>query len=134
LFNVRKATAKKSLYICVMSQILQQDIKFLPGVGPRKAEILNKELGIFSGSDLLYYFPFKYVDRTKFYTCREITGEMGYVQLIGKIRSVELSGTGAKARLSAQFYDDTGSLELVWFQGIKYVQPTLKPAIEFIIF
>ncbi len=117
-----------------MSQILLQDIKFLSGVGPRKAEILNKELGIFTCSDLLYYFPYKYVDRTKFYTCREITGEMGYVQIIGKIRSVELSGTGAKARLSALLYDETGTLELIWFQGIKYVQPSLKPDTQFVVF
>lgn len=117
-----------------MSQILFQDIKFLPGVGPKKAEILNKELGIFTFIDLLYYFPYKYVDRTRFYTCREITGDMAYVQVKGQIQSSELSGSGPKARLTAILTDRTGTIELVWFQGIKFVQPGLKPGTTFVVF
>ena len=121
-------------YICDMSQILMQDIKFLPGVGPKRAEMLNKELGIFTYGDMLYYFPYKYIDRTRFYTCREITGDMPYVQVSGQINSVELTGTGAKTRLSAMFSDATGTIELIWFQGIKYVHPTLKVGSKFIVF
>jgi len=117
-----------------MSVQLLQEIKFMPGVGPKRAELLKNELGIFTFSDLLYYFPFKYVDRTKFYTISEISGNLPYVQITGKIKSVEITGIGAKARLTALFADHTGSLELVWFKGIKWVKESLKPDSRFIVF
>ncbi|HPS11844.1 MAG TPA: ATP-dependent DNA helicase RecG [Prolixibacteraceae bacterium] len=109
-----------------MPSLFMQEIKFLPGVGPKRAELLNKELGIFTFSDLLYYFPYKYVDRTKFFTVREISGNMPYVQVVGKISAVEMNGTGAKARLTAVLSDQTGSLDLIWFKGIKWVKESLK--------
>ncbi len=121
-------------YLCYMPSQLSQEIKYLQGVGPKRAELLNKELGIYSFYDLLYYFPYKYVDRTKFYTIREVADNMPFVQIVGKIQSIELVGEGSKARLSAIFADKTGTLDLVWFKGIKYVQPTLKPGAEFIVF
>ena len=117
-----------------MSSLLTQEIKYLQGVGPKRAELLNKELGIYTLHDLLYYFPFKYVDRTKFYTIREISGDMPSVQIIGKISGLELTGSGAKARLSATFTDNTGSLELVWFKGIKWVQQNIKHNTNYIVF
>jgi ATP-dependent DNA helicase RecG len=117
-----------------MSSPLMQDIKFLQGVGPRRAELLKSELGITTFSDLLYYFPYKYVDRTKFYTIREVDESMPFVQVTGKITSLETTGAGAKARMSATFTDSTGSLELVWFKGIKWVKQSIKPDTTYVVF
>ncbi|HKI88566.1 MAG TPA: ATP-dependent DNA helicase RecG [Draconibacterium sp.] len=117
-----------------MSDFLEQDIKFLPGVGPKRAEILNKELNIKTFSDLIYYFPFKYIDRTRFYKISEIHVQMPYIQVKGKIRSMESVGSGNKERLSARFYDDTGSIELVWFRSIKWQKENLKLDKEYTVF
>ncbi|HKM94943.1 MAG TPA: ATP-dependent DNA helicase RecG [Prolixibacteraceae bacterium] len=117
-----------------MPSPLMQDIKFLTGVGPKKATLLNSELGIFTFLDLLYYFPYKYIDRTKFFTLREISGNMPYVQVVGKITSFEKTGEGAKARLSATFIDKTGMIELIWFKGIKWVIETIKKDTLYVLF
>ena len=109
-----------------MTDFLAQDIKFLPGVGPKRAELLKKELNIETFGDLLYYFPFKYIDRTKFYKISEIHAQMPHIQVKGKITSMELVGSGPRQRLVAQFRDDTGSMELIWFQGIKWQKENLK--------
>jgi len=113
---------------------LQTEIKFLAGVGPQKAEVLNKEAQIFTLEDLLYYFPFRYVDRTKFYKVSELTGDMPNVQLRGVIRNFVSAGEGRKQRLTAQFADDSGTLELIWFQGIKWVKQNIKSGNEYVIF
>ena len=117
-----------------MPSLLSQDIKFLAGVGPKRAELLKSELGIHTFADLLYYFPYKYVDRTKFYTIREITSQMPYVQVKGRIQSVEKIGEGAKSRLTATFVDKTGSMELVWFKGIKWVLKSLVADKDLIVY
>lgn len=117
-----------------MPGFLEKDIKFLPGVGPRRAELLDKELNIKTFSDLIYYFPYKYIDRTRFYKISEINAQMPYIQVRGKIRSVELTGAGTKQRLTARFYDETGSMELVWFKGVKWQQENLKTNSEYIVF
>ena len=117
-----------------MSAILSQDIKFLPGVGPRKAVILNQELKIFTLGDLIYYFPFKYVDRTKFYSIREINTTLPYIQVKGRITGMEIIGVGRNQRLVAYLTDGTGILELIWFQGIKFITQTIKIGIEYIVF
>ncbi len=117
-----------------MPDFLEQDIKFLPGVGPKRAEILNKELNIKTFGDLIYYFPFKYIDRTRFYKISEIHAQMPHIQVKGKIRSMESVGSGNKERLSARFYDDTGSIELVWFRAIKWQKENLKLNKEYIVF
>lgn len=110
------------------------DIKFLPGVGPKRAELFNKELGIYSYEDLLYYYPYKYIDRSRTYTIREINGTMPYIQLRGKIVRYETQGEGYKRRLTAIFADATGTIELVWFKGIKYIQDRYKPGTEYTLF
>src|SRR5674476_871768 len=117
-----------------MSGILSQDIKFLTGVGPRKSVILNQELKVFTIGDLIYYFPYKYVDRTKFYTIREIDSNLPFIQVRGRITGSEIVGVGRNQRLVAYFTDGTGLLELIWFQGIKFVKPTLKTAVDYIVF
>ena len=100
--------------------ILSQDIKYLQGVGPNRALLLANELGIKTVGDLLGYYPYKYVDRSRIYQIREIDGSMPYVQLCGQIFSFDTVGEGRAKRLIAHFSDGTGSIDLVWFQGIKY--------------
>ncbi|MCD8288016.1 MAG: DEAD/DEAH box helicase, partial [Porphyromonadaceae bacterium] len=117
-----------------MSDLSMNDIKFLPGVGPKRAELLNKELGIYSYEDLLYYIPYKYIDRSHTYTIREVTGTMPYIQLRGKIVRYETQGEGRKRRLTALFADDTGTIELVWFKGIKYIEERYQPGREYTLF
>lgn len=117
-----------------MTDFLDQDIKFLPGVGPVRAELLKKELNIELFRDLIYYFPYKYVDRTKFYKISEVQGQMPHIQVKGKIHSMEVVGAGSKQRLTAVFRDETGSLELVWFQGVKWQKEHLKLNTTYTIF
>lgn len=111
-----------------------RDIKFLPGVGPHRAEILEKELGIRSFRDLLYHFPYKYVDRSRIYRISEIDGTMPYIQLKGQILSFETFGEGRQRRLVAHFSDGTGVANLVWFQGIKFVSGKYRCREEYIVF
>ncbi|GET21506.1 ATP-dependent DNA helicase RecG [Prolixibacter denitrificans] len=117
-----------------MPEFLDQDIKFLPGVGPRRASLLNSELKIFTFRDLLYYFPFKYVDRTRFYNIREIDTKLPYIQVKGRITGTEVVGEGRSQRLVAYFTDGTGVLELVWFKGIKYVRSSLSTTKQYVVF
>lgn len=111
-----------------------RDIKYLPGVGPQRAALLEKELQIVSFKDLLYYFPYKYVDRSRLYTIGEIDGNMPYIQLRGKVLSFETFGEGAKRRLVGHFSDGTGVIDLVWFQGLKFVTGRYKANEEYLVF
>ena len=117
-----------------MFDLTPRDIKYLSGVGPQKAAVLNKELEIYSLHDLLYYFPYKYVDRSRIYYIHEIDGNMPYIQLKGKILGFETFGEGRQRRLLAHFSDGTGVVDLVWFQGIKYVTNKYKLHEEYIVF
>ena len=108
-----------------MSSILDQDIMYLPGVGPKKKEILSKELGINSYGDLLEYYPYKYVDRSKVYHISELTSEMPYVQIKGRILSYEEIDTGKRNKmLVAHFSDGFGVVDLTWFRGAQYIMKT----------
>ena len=111
-----------------------RSIMYLTGVGPKKAEILRKEAGIASFEDLLYYFPYKYVDRSRFYTVSEIDGSMPYIQLKGCIVLFDIVGEGRTKRLIGKFTDGTGTIDLVWFQGIKYITDKYKTGQEYIVF
>ncbi len=117
-----------------MIDLSTRDIKFLQGVGPQRAAVLNKELGICSFKDLLYYFPYKYVDRSRLYLIREIDGNMPYIQLRGRILSFETFGEGRQRRLVGHFTDGTGVIDLVWFQGLKYIEGKYKANEEYIVF
>lgn len=115
--------------------ILSQDIQYLPGVGPNRKKILGDELGIHTYGDLLEYYPYKYVDRSKIYSCHELTGEMPFVQVIGHILSFETFQMGPrKERVVAHFSDGTGIVDLVWFQGGKYAKETYKIGVEYVVF
>ena len=117
-----------------MFDLTTRDIKYLQGVGPQRATMLNKELDIYSLHDLLYYFPYKYVDRSRLYYIHEIDGNMPYIQLKGQILSFETIGEGRQRRLVAHFSDGTGVVDLVWFQGIKYLMGKYKAHEEYIVF
>ena len=117
-----------------MIDLKTRDIKYLQGVGPQRAAMLNKELGIFSLHDLLYTFPYKYVDRSRLYYIHEINGNMPYIQLKGQILSFETIGEGRQRRLVAHFSDGTGVVDLVWFQGIKYLMGKYKAHEEYVVF
>lgn len=118
-----------------VSSILDQDIKYLTGVGPQRQKILNQELGIHSFGDLLEYYPYKYVDRSKIYHANELTSDMPFVQLKGKILSFETFDMGIrKKRLVGHFSDGTGVIDLVWFSGVKWVVQSHKVGKEYIVF
>lgn len=118
-----------------MSSILDQDIKFLPNVGPKTKEILSKELGINSYGDLLEYFPYKYVDRSKIFHISELTPDMPYVQIKGKILSYEERDTGKRnSMLVAHFSDGYGVADLIWFRGTQYILKNFKVGNEYIVF
>ena len=114
--------------------ILQTDIQYVPGIGPKRASILNSELDIFTLEDLLRYYPYRYVDRSRLYYVHEVEGSMPYVQLKGKITAFETFGEGRKRRLVAHFTDGTGFIDLVWFQGIRFVESKYKRNKEYIVF
>jgi len=111
-----------------------QDIKFLPGVGPKKADLLNKELGIRSAEDLLRHYPYKYVDRSRFYYLHEISEDMPFIQVKGQIIRFEKVGEGHTQRLTAIFTDGRETIELVWFKGVKYVIDKYKTGIQYVVF
>jgi RecG-like helicase len=117
-----------------MFDITTQDIKYLQGVGPQRASVLNKEAGIFTLHDLLYYYPYKYIDRSRLYYINEIDGDMPYIQLKGCVLSFETLGDGRQRRLVAHFSDGTGIVDLIWFQGIKYIMSKYKAHEEYVVF
>jgi ATP-dependent DNA helicase RecG len=117
-----------------MSELATLNIMYLPGVGPHRAELLKQELRVISYEDLIYYFPYKYIDRSRIYTVREIDGSMQNIQLKGKIRDLRTIGEGRVKRMTATFSDDTGSVDLVWFKGLKFVKGSLNAQQTYILF
>ncbi|WP_026473260.1 ATP-dependent DNA helicase RecG [Alkaliflexus imshenetskii] len=117
-----------------MSELATLNIMYLSGVGPKKAELLKQEAKIASYEDLIYYFPYKYVDRSRIYAIREVDASMQHIQLKGRFTSLKTIGEGRTKRLSATFSDGTGTVELVWFKGLKYVQGSINGDSTFIVF
>lgn len=115
-------------------ELSDRDITYLPGVGPKRAEILKKELNIHSAEELLCYYPYRYIDRSRIFKIREIDGNMPFIQLKGHIVSFDTIGEGAARRLVARFTDGTGYIELVWFKAVKYMQNLYKVNTEYIVF
>jgi ATP-dependent DNA helicase RecG len=116
------------------TEFFSSPIEFLKGVGPQRADLLKKEVGVFTFGDLLSYFPFRYVDRTKFYKIREVNADLPYVQLRGKLVSIAVAGEKRSKRLVGKLQDETGSIELVWFAGIKWLKDALQLNKEYIVF
>ena len=115
--------------------ILQQDIMYLPGVGPNRKKVLSQELGIETFGDLLQYFPYKYIDRSTIYQVRDLTGDMPFVQIVGHILSFETFEMGPRReRVVAHFSDGTGIMDLVWFNGGKYAKQTYRIGTDYLVF
>jgi len=117
-----------------MQQYLQQDIQFLPGVGPKRADLLREELNINTLEDLLTYYPYRYVDRSKFYKISDVTSDMPFIQIKGKIQGYTSLGKGRGKRLVADFTDGSGRLELVWFRGAKWIPENFPIGKELVVF
>ncbi len=117
-----------------MSALSTKDITYLPGVGSKRADLLKKELKIQSFEDLLYHFPYKYIDRSRTYKIREINSTSSHIQLKGKIVGLKTVGQGRSERLVGKFADNTGVIELVWFKFIQKIKSSLDPNAEYIIF
>ncbi len=109
-------------------------VEFLKGVGPQRATLLNKELGIFTFGDLLQHYPFRYEDRTRFYRVSEVAESLPFVQVKGRISGKELLGAGGRKRLVAYLKDETGALELIWFQGINWINQKISIGTEYVAF
>lgn len=117
-----------------MLDIATRNIKYLPGVGEQRAALLGRELNIHSLYDLLYYFPYKYIDRSRVFKVSELGGNLQHVQLLGEIRSFEEMGEGASRRLVAHFTDGTAFVDLVWFRGIKFIKKRLDLNKQYVVF
>jgi ATP-dependent DNA helicase RecG len=114
--------------------ILQTPIEYLKGVGPDKAALLQKELNIFTFQDLLFYFPFRYVDRTSIQRIGDLKEGMPLCQVVGRVQKVEMIGQGSAKRFVATLKDESGSLLLVWFKGLKWIQKVIVPGVEYLVF
>lgn len=117
-----------------MNNLTRLDIKYLHGVGPKRAELLNKQLNIKSYYDLLYYFPFRYVDRSNIYKISELHSDAAYIQIKGRFISFTTHGEGARKRLCGLFNDGTGNMEIIWFNSVKHIQQSLNLGTEYILF
>ncbi len=117
-----------------MNEFLRTPIEFLKGVGPQRAKLLREEIGVFTFNDLLHYYPFRYVDRSKYNKVSDLPYLDSYAQLRGTIIHVSETAMGRQKKLMAKFQDDTGIIELVWFQGIQWIKPSLKVGAEYQIF
>ncbi len=113
---------------------LDTPIEYLKGVGPKRADLLKKELAIFTFRDLLLQYPFRYVDKTKFHSIRELHKDSGEVQLKGVLRRLSTAGEGRKRRLVGRFRDETGVIDLVWFKGVQWIEKSLSVGKEYIVF
>jgi ATP-dependent DNA helicase RecG len=117
-----------------VNSFFQTKIEFLKGVGEKKAQLLNKELGIFSYADLLQFYPFRYEDRTKIFKISELTDDLPNIQLVVKINRIEVLGEGKKKRLVVKATDETGQIDLLWFQGVVWVKNQIAIGREYLIF
>jgi ATP-dependent DNA helicase RecG len=115
-------------------EYLETPVEFLKGVGPKRAELLKSELNVCTFGDLLSYYPFRYIDRSKTYKINEIESDLAYVQLRGTLSNIRIIGEKRARRMSAVFRDETGEIELVWFQGIKWIEGTIFPNVEYVVF
>lgn len=124
----------KAIIISNTSHILSSPIEYLKGVGPQRADLLKKELNIFTFKDLLEHFPYRHVDKTKVSQIREVNPQMDYVQVAGKMVDLQVVGDKRAKRLVAQIRDQTGMMELVWFQGVNWIQKSLQPGLSYLVY
>jgi ATP-dependent DNA helicase RecG len=116
------------------SGLLDRPVEYVKGVGPKKGELLKKELSIFTCRDLIQHYPFRYIDKTTFHRIRDLTPQSGEVQLKGVLRRLTTAGTGRKKRLVAKLRDETGVIELVWFKGVQWIENSLQVGRQYVVF
>ena len=124
----------KTIHISLTNNILQSPIEYLKGVGPLRGDMLKKELGIFTFKDLLEHFPFRHLDKTKVDKIALLTYKNDYTQVAGKLMQIDVTGTGRSKRLVAYLQDETGEIELTWFQGINWMQKSLNVGQQYLVF
>ncbi len=117
-----------------MQNLLSNKIEFLKGVGPKKAAVLNKEANIYTFEELLNYFPFRYVDKSRIYKVADVNNDNTYYQLVGKVSNMRSHGAPRATRITANFTDSSGQIELVWFKGLKWVRERFLPGKEYLLF
>lgn len=117
-----------------MIPLSERNVKYLPGVGDYRADLMAKDMDVRSCEELLCYFPYKYVDRSHIYNIRDLRSDMPYVQVRGRFTSLKTAGTGRNQRLTAEFTDGTGIIDVVWFKGLQYIRDIISPSEEFILF
>jgi ATP-dependent DNA helicase RecG len=130
----RNSTFVQNAFIPAIPDILNSPIEYLKGVGPQRADLLKKELGIFTFNDLLNHFPHRHVDKTKVSFIREINPDTDYIQVAGRLHNIDVIGVKKGRRMVATIRDSTGSLELAWFQGISWLQKFLEAGKEYLVF
>ncbi|MBS1917492.1 MAG: ATP-dependent DNA helicase RecG [Bacteroidetes bacterium] len=118
----------------VSSNILSSPVAYLKGVGPQRAELLNKELGVFTFKDLLQLFPYRHIDKTKISNIRDITPQTEFIQVAGKVMGATIVGEKKAKRFVVDIKDSTGVLELVWFQGISWIEKMIQPGQNYLVF
>ena len=114
--------------------LLQTNIAYLKDVGPKKAEVLKKELGVATYQDMLNQFPFRYIDRSQIQKVAYINDDSVYYQLVGTISNIKLIGAPRATRATGLFSDETGSIEVVWFRGLKWIKNRFKPGVKYVLF
>ena len=115
-------------------KILNSPIEYLQGVGPQRAEILKNELHIYTFKDLAYYFPFRFIDKSKYYKTNEISENLNYVQLVGTLSNFKEVKQKRGSRLIAEITDEEGKIELVWFKNTKWIKKGYKPSKKYVVF
>ena len=116
------------------NNVLYTSIEFLKGVGPKRADLLRTELNIYRFRDLLNYFPFRYVDRSKTILVKDISESIGNVQILVKITNIQELGQPRKKRLLVTAFDNSGTVQLVWFKGVKWIKSTIKIGEQYVVF
>ncbi|MCK9448374.1 MAG: ATP-dependent DNA helicase RecG [Bacteroidales bacterium] len=117
-----------------MSVLLENKIEYLKGVGPKRAAILNKELGVFTMEDLLHYYPFRYIDKSRIHLVKDVQDDSSYFQLVGTVSRLQSFGSPRATRITAVLTDESGSIELVWFRGLTWVKNRFQPGKKYVIF
>ena len=130
----RNSTFVQKGIIPANTDILNSPIEYLKGVGPQRADLLKKELNIFTFKDLLEHFPYRHIDKTEVKRIRDITANTDFIQVAGLLANYHITGTGRARRLVAELRDQTGTLELTWFQGVNYIQKSLEIGKEYLVF
>ena len=116
------------------NDFLNQSIEFVKGVGPSRSKLLNQELNLKTVSDLLDFYPYRYIDRSSFYKINELPKNNSEVQIVGKIRNISRTKIKFRERLSCEFYDDTGKIDLIWYRGFLWVEEKIKIETDYVIF